>query len=144
MWLTIWEYLPWIAVFSLSLGYWLQVFKIYKHKEVRDISLIGQFLLALGFMIMSIKALEQKNLIFGVKQIMTFIPVALTIRLIFKHKDAHWKEDDPKYCNSCNELLENDWKFCPYCQEERPSVHPKGKIAEETPPEPSHDQLDIK
>lgn len=122
MFATIWEYLPWIAVFSLSMGYWMQVVKIWKHKEVRDISLMGNCLLALGFFIMFIKAVEQGNLIFGVKQIMTFIPVAIIIRLVHKNKDAHWKDEDPTYCDSCQESLEDDWNFCPYCQHERTPV----------------------
>lgn len=143
MFTQIWEYLPWIAILSLSTGYWLQVLKIRKHKEVRDISLPGNILLALGFLIMSIKAIEQKSLIFFVKQIMTFIPVAMIIKYIFKYKNEHWQEEDPKYCNGCKEILEHNWKFCPYCQLERPSSNSNKDLAssvsisstEETPNE---------
>jgi len=112
---SILDAIPWLALILLSLGYWFQVYKIYKHKEVRDISLIGYILLALGFAIMSIKALDEGSTIFFVKQIMTLIPSFVIIHLVCKYRDQEWHDELDAFCEKCQNELEPRWTFCPDC-----------------------------
>ena len=56
--------LSWIAIFILSISYWFQIWKIHVHKEVRDISLTYNILLAIGFAILAFTAYEERSQIF--------------------------------------------------------------------------------
>lgn len=109
------EIIPWVAVITLSLGYWSQVQKIHVHKEVRDLSLLSYSLLAIGFFIMSIRAWADGSDIFLAKQIMTFIPVSIIIYQIRKHKNDTWHDKNDPHCLSCKKELEPLWRHCPYC-----------------------------
>ena len=108
------EIIPWLAVVLLSLGYWSQVLKIHKHKEVRDLSLKSYAFLATGFMVMSLRAWADGSVIFLVKQIATFIPVAIIIYQIRIHKDDHWHDENDEHCSSCGFELEPHWNNCTY------------------------------
>ena len=107
--------ISWIAIFLLSISYWFQIWKIQKHKEVRDISLPYHFLLALGFGILIFTAYEEQSTIFLVKQIATFIPVVIIVFQIFQHSKDHWHDDADPICEKCDSELEPDWIYCPYC-----------------------------
>ncbi len=109
------EYIPWVAVCILSLGYWSQVWKIHIHKEVRDISLLSYVFLSIGFAIMALKAYSENSVIFLVKQVATFIPVIIICFQIIIHKEDHWHDDDDEMCTQCGSELEPHWKHCAYC-----------------------------
>lgn len=111
----IWDYIPWIAVCILSLGYWSQVWKIHIHKEVRDISMMSYIFLSVGFSIMAIKAHQEDSTIFLIKQIATLIPALIICFQIYIHKEDHWHDDDDEMCTNCGQELEPHWKFCAYC-----------------------------
>jgi len=103
--------LSWAAIIILSVGYWFQIWKIHVHKEVRDLSLAYNILLAIGFGILAITALQEGSFIFLVKQIMTTIPVVIIFQILY-HKNDHWKDAKLKKCEKCSENLEGYWKFC--------------------------------
>jgi hypothetical protein len=107
--------ISWIAIFLLSISYWFQIWKIHKHREVRDISLPYHFLLALGFGILIFTAYEEKSVVFLVKQIATFIPVVVIIFQIFQHRKDHWHDAADPICEKCDSELEPDWAYCPHC-----------------------------
>lgn len=90
--MTILNILSWIAVVILSIGFWLQVWKIHLHKEVRDISLAYNVFLAIGFIILGFTAFFEQSIIFLAKQISTTIPVLVIIAQIIYHKNDHWRE----------------------------------------------------
>lgn len=112
---VLFDYIPWIAVVILSLGYWSQVYKIHIHKEVRDLSLLSYVFLSTGFAIMALKAYSENSTIFLVKQVATFIPAVIVCFQIVAHKDDHWHDDDDEICSNCNAELEPHWKYCAYC-----------------------------
>jgi uncharacterized protein with PQ loop repeat len=84
--------LAWFAVFAMMISFWLQVWKIHKHKEVRDLSLPGYILLAIGYMILSFKAYDDQTWIFMVKQMGTLIPTLVIIAQIVYHRDSKWEK----------------------------------------------------
>ncbi len=107
------DVLAWFSIILLSIGYWAQVWKTYKHKEVRDLSLSGYVMLAIGFFILTIQAYNEGSTIFIVKQIMTFIPVAIIVYLIKAHDKDKWVPSI-KPCK-CGNIIEKNWKFCSGC-----------------------------
>lgn len=107
--------ISWFAIFLLSISYWFQIWKIHIHKEVRDLSLSYNILLAIGFAILGVTAYAEKSVIFLVKQIMTTIPVFIIIGQILYHKDDRWHDNSDNQCKGCSQLLEMYWTFCPYC-----------------------------
>ena len=120
--MTFLSILSWVAVFMLALSYWFQIWKIHKHKEVRDLSLIYHFFLAIGFGLLIFTAIVEDSFIFLIKQIATFIPVIIIIGQIFYHKQDHWHDDGDELCQECSKELEPDWLFCPYCSIRRSSL----------------------
>ncbi|MDJ0652241.1 MAG: PQ-loop domain-containing transporter [Simkaniaceae bacterium] len=110
--------LSWIAIFILSISYWFQIWKIHVHKEVRDISLTYNLLLAIGFGILGFTAYDERSLIFFVKQISTTIPVIIIVFQVIYHRDEHWKDTIGKKCEGCSKQLERRWKFCAHCGRE--------------------------
>lgn len=129
------QILAWSSVAILSMGYWSQVWKIHVHKEVRDLSFASYLLLAIGFGILTIQAVEDNSTIFIIKQIATFIPVAIILYQIKAHKDDHWHDDINPICNGCQEELEIEWKHCPYCGTNAPELvllpHYEAKLAKQ-------------
>ncbi|MCP5503892.1 MAG: zinc ribbon domain-containing protein [Chlamydiales bacterium] len=107
--------LSWIAIFILSVSYWFQIWKIHVHKEVRDISLTYNILLAIGFGILAFTAYEERSLIFFVKQISTTIPVIIIIFQVIYHRNDNWHDVALKKCEGCSKQIERRWKFCVYC-----------------------------
>lgn len=111
------QILSWIAIVVLSVSYWFQIWKIHVHKEVRDISLTYNILLAIGFGILAFTAFQERSLIFLVKQIMTTVPVIVIIFQVLYHKNDRWHDARLKRCANCSEEIERYWKFCSYCGE---------------------------
>lgn len=111
--------LSWFAVAILSISYWFQIWKIHIHKEVRDLSLMYHFFLAVGFAILGITAYIEQSVIFLVKQIITTIPVCIIIGQIFYHKKDRWYDPNMPICIICQKKIENNWQFCPFCGAER-------------------------
>ena len=107
--------LSWMAIAFLCVSYWFQIYKIHKHREVRDLSLIYHVLLAIGFGILIFTAYDEGSLIFLVKQIATFTPVVIIIYQIWYHKRDRWHDEEDPYCKNCKKELEPLWKYCPYC-----------------------------
>ena len=85
------EVAPWIAIVILSASYWLQVWHIHVHKEVRDLNIWTWIGLSVGFTIMSFKAVEQNTLIFLIKQIATLVPSVTIVLQIIWHRRDKWK-----------------------------------------------------
>ena len=112
MFLTV---ISWIAIFIISISYWFQFWKIHVHKEVRDISLSYNVLLALGFSILGFTAYAEGSVIFFVKQVMTTLPVLVIIAQIIYHQNDRWHDQDDQNCPGCNEELELYWAYCPFC-----------------------------
>ena len=113
------EILSWFAIVILSVSYWFQIWKIHIHKEVRDISLTYNILLAIGFGILAFTAFQEKSLIFLVKQIMTTVPVIIIIFQVLYHKNDRWHDNRLNQCKNCSEEMEKYWKYCAYCGEKR-------------------------
>jgi len=109
------EVFSWIAILALAGSYWFQIYKIYVHKEVRDLSMVYHILLAFGFGILIFTAILEDSIIFLVKQIATFIPVIIIIGQIIYHKKDRWHDDDDKICVKCQFELEPHWMHCPNC-----------------------------
>lgn len=105
----------WIAICILSISYWFQIYKIHVHREVRDISLAYNVLLAIGFTVLGFTAYFEGSVIFFAKQVLTTIPVIIIVAQIIYHKNDRWHEQQDSYCNSCEEELELYWKYCPFC-----------------------------
>ncbi len=112
MWL---EVVSWIAIGILSISYWFQIWKIHVHKEVRDLSISYNILLAIGFGVLGITAYEEGSLIFLVKQVATTVPVIIIIFQIFYHKQDRWHADYNLVCKKCTQEIEKKWKFCAFC-----------------------------
>ena len=110
------EVISWIAIAFLASSYWFQIWKIHVHKEVRDLSLIYHILLGSGFGILILTAYEEKSMIFFVKQVATFVPVAIIIGQILKHKGDKWHDEHDGFCLRCHRELEPFWRRCPYCK----------------------------
>lgn len=108
-------YLGYAAIVALGLSHWLQVWKIHKHREVRDIAMGTYILLLCGYVILTFVARDEGSSIFFWRQIATIVPVSVTLCQIWWHRQDHWHDAHDPYCVSCNEELEPDWKFCPYC-----------------------------
>jgi len=107
--------LSWIAIVVLASGYWIQVWKIHLHKEVRDLS-IGMYLsLAAGFCILLVTAYTESSVIFFFKQAFCLVPVFIILLQIRHHNKDHWHDDDDFFCLDCGEEMEIDWNHCPYC-----------------------------
>ncbi len=85
------ELLSWIAIVILSVSYWFQIWKIHVHKEVRDISLAYNILLAIGFGILGFTAYHEGSTIFLVKQIATTIPVVIIVIQVIYHRNDRWE-----------------------------------------------------
>ncbi|MCB1110108.1 MAG: hypothetical protein KDK64_03940 [Chlamydiia bacterium] len=107
--------LSWIAIAILSVSYWFQIWKIHVHKEVRDISLTYNILLAIGFGILTFTVYEERSLIFFVKQVSTTLPVIIIIIQVIYHRHDTWHDLALKRCNSCSKEVERQWKCCAYC-----------------------------
>lgn len=107
--------LSWIAIVILSISYWFQIWKIHIHKEVRDLSIWYNVLLAIGFIILGFTAWKERSLIFLVKQITTTIPVLVIIFQIIFHKKDRWHNTQVLLCKKCKEELEDEWNYCPFC-----------------------------
>lgn len=110
--------LSWIAIIILAFSYYFQIYKIQKHKEVRDLSLPYHIFLALGFGILTYQAYLEGSTIFIVKQIATTVPVLILIGQILYHRKDSWHDDDDLFCKECGLELEKEWDFCPFCGEE--------------------------
>lgn len=118
--------LSWIAIVLLSVSYWFQIWKIHVHKEVRDISLTYNVLLAIGFGTLTFTAVREHSLLFLVKQIMTTVPVIIIIGQVIYHKNDRWHDPSLARCSKCKEELETKWNFCAICGEKKPA---KAKIS---------------
>jgi uncharacterized protein with PQ loop repeat len=107
--------LSWSAVILLAFSYWLQIWKIHKHKEVRDLSIAYYIFLLIGFSILLITAYAENSTLFMVKQIVVIIPVIVTIAQVIYHQGDKWHDDNDEHCNKCKKELEPHWKHCAYC-----------------------------
>jgi uncharacterized protein with PQ loop repeat len=105
----------WIAIVILSIGYWLQIYKIHVHKEVRDLSLTYHILLAVGFAVLAVTAIMEDSIIFFVKQVSTTIPVMVIIYQILYHRKDRWYDPSLPFCATCKNPTEEAWTFCPFC-----------------------------
>ena len=89
---TVMDLLSWGAIVILSASYWIQVWHIHKHKEVRDLNIWTWVGLSIGFSIMSIKAIDEGTYIFLVKQIATLVPSLIVVLQIWWHRRDTWED----------------------------------------------------
>lgn len=107
-----------LSIFAIALlvvGYWLQVWRIHVHKEVRDISLPYMICMLIGFVILAFLAMVERSTLFLIKQVATSIPVAVIIGQVIYHRRDHWHDEKLPHCVRCDTEIENDWGFCPSC-----------------------------
>ncbi|HUV84457.1 MAG TPA: PQ-loop repeat-containing protein [Methanosarcinales archaeon] len=109
------EYLAWLAVIILPLSYWIQVARIARHKEVRDLSLLSYCLMACGFALLSVQAYSEGSTIFLTKQLLVLLPALTTVILIIYHRKDEWHDDKDKLCSTCTNELEPHWDYCTDC-----------------------------
>lgn len=110
-----WTSLSWIAILVVSVSYWLQVWHIHKHKEVRDLSMSFYVMFLFGITLLCIQAYRENSVIFFVKQILVIIPVVIIIFQIIYHRQDHWHDDNCDFCVGCSAEMETHWDCCPYC-----------------------------
>ena len=82
----------WTAAILLAMGYWLQVWRIHVHKEVRDISLPSYILFTIAYMLFGAEAYSINSTLFFWKNILVLVPTIVIIFQVVKHKDDSWKK----------------------------------------------------
>lgn len=107
--------MAWIAITLLATSYWFQIYKIHKHREVRDLSVPYYVFLILGYVILAHQAFVEDSSIFFWKQIATIVPVLIILYQIYVHRQDHWHDDSDPNCLQCNEDLEPGFIVCPWC-----------------------------
>lgn len=112
--------LGYFAIAILAISHWLQVWKIHKHKEVRDISVWTYVFLLCGYFILATKAYldySQGNgdILWFFRQMATIAPVSIVIFQIRFHRKDRWHDDLDPYCAGCGQEMELDWEHCPWC-----------------------------
>ena len=110
----------WIAIGVLAISHWLQVFKIHKHKEVRDISIWTYVFLLVGYFVLFTKAIIDWNegtgdLVWAIRQVATILPVSIVLFQVRYHQKDRWHDDADQNCSNCSKELEPHWDYCPYC-----------------------------
>ena len=110
----------WLAIGMLALSHWLQVYKIHKHREVRDISIWTYIFLLCGYSCLFAKASYDwyhgnGDIVWAVRQMATILPVSIVLMQIRWHKKDKWHDDLSPHCNNCDGELEPQWDYCPYC-----------------------------
>lgn len=86
--------IPWIAVVALPVGYWKQVWHIYKHKETRDLDLGAFVLFLIAYISLAIEAYAIASKVFLWKNVLVIIPTLVIIIQIIHYKNSTWKDDD--------------------------------------------------
>jgi uncharacterized protein with PQ loop repeat len=109
------EFFSWTAIFIVSIAYWLQVIKIHKHKEVRDLSLYSYSVLTLGYFMLLIESVCHFNLIIFAKSLAVFVPCLLIVFLIQHNKHCEWVDEDNFKCINCGKVLQPYHLFCSSC-----------------------------
>lgn len=109
------EIFSWVAIITFAVAYWLQVLKIYKHKEVRDLSLVSYSVLSAAYFLFSIEALYDWNPVLLGKAIVALIPCLVIIMLIIHNKHCEWVDDDSIKCSHCGKALQPYHLFCSSC-----------------------------
>ena len=117
--MELWDYISWGAVALISISYWFQVWKIHKHREVRDLSLAYYVVFSFGICLLALQAYRESSVFFLAKQCLVILPVMVIIYQIIKHRQDTWHDDDDPSCLSCGKELEMHWKFCAYCGTKR-------------------------
>ena len=110
-----WKVISWVAIFVVSVSYWFQVYRIQKHKEVRDLSMAFYVLFFVGVSLLCIQAYRENSVIFFTKQILVMIPVAIIICQIIYHRQDTWLDEHCESCVSCGAGMESTWDCCPHC-----------------------------
>lgn len=112
------EIASWLAIVMFGVSYWLQIYKIHLHREVRDLCLSTFALLLGGYIIMFFKAFQEQSNVFMFRQIFTAVPVAIILFQIWRHRKEKWHDEIDPFCDKCGGEVEESWKFCPYCGDE--------------------------
>jgi len=81
-----------LAAVALSVGYWLQVWRIHVHKEVRDLSANSYVLFAVAYMLLGIEAVQIDSLLFIIKNGLVLVPTLVIIYQINYHKNDKWTD----------------------------------------------------
>jgi uncharacterized protein with PQ loop repeat len=85
--------LTYFAAVLLCLGYWMQVYKIHKHKEVRDLNIWSYVVFAVAYVILGFEAYSIDSTVFLVKNALVLVPTCILIWQIRVHKDDKWVDD---------------------------------------------------
>lgn len=81
----------WIAAGFLSVGYWLQVYRIHVHKEVRDLSAPSYVLFTFAYLLLGIEGYKINSMVFLVKNILVIIPTITIVFQIYYHQNDTWE-----------------------------------------------------
>ena len=111
----VFEFFSWTAVFILAVAYWLQVIKIHKHKEVRDLSLISYSILSVGYFILLVESSYHFDADALAKAIAVLIPCLVILVLINHNKHCEWVDKEAMKCFHCGKLLQPYHMFCSAC-----------------------------
>lgn len=109
------ECFSWSAVFILAVAYWLQVVKIHKHKEVRDLSLISYSILSVGYFFLLLESIYHFEPLSFAKSMSVLLPCLLILLLINHNKHCEWVDDDSFKCRHCGKSVQPFNMFCSSC-----------------------------
>mgnify|MGYP003970075747 FL=1 len=120
------QIMPWVAIGVLAVSHWLQVYKIHKHREVRDISQWTYIFLLIGYIALFTKATIDwyagtGDIVWAARQMATIIPVSIVLMQIKWHQNDHWHDESDTNCSSCRNEVEEGWCWCPYCGTKNPA-----------------------
>lgn len=124
------QIMPWVAIGILAVSHWLQVYKIHKHREVRDISQWTYIFLLTGYIALFTKAVIDwqagtGDIVWAARQMATIFPVSIVLMQIKWHQNDHWHDESDTNCASCRNELEEGWCWCPYCGKANPACNHK-------------------
>jgi len=88
------ELCAWSAVVAIPAGYFIQIYKIHKHKEVRDLSQAAFMFYLYSYISLGMKAYLDGSEIFIAKNIFVAIPTIIILYQIKVHKNDTWKHDE--------------------------------------------------
>jgi CheY-like chemotaxis protein len=97
------EMAAWIAIISISFGYSLQSYNVFKTGSTEGLSLNSYLLLSLGFLILGLVSLDQASFKFTIKQVICLIPCLYIVIKIIINKNSKFKlliiDDDEDVIN---------------------------------------------
>ena len=111
----VFDLFSWTAVLILAIAYWLQVIKIHRHKEVRDLSLISYSILSVGYALLLVESIYHYEPDALAKCIVVLVPCIIIVALINHNKHCIWVDEEKFKCFHCGKVLQPYHLFCSSC-----------------------------